>query len=82
MENRNGLVVQAEVTQADGHAERKAALAMLHRHSPGSNRRLTLGADKAYDSEGLLQRRRARAGRGVRRRNVTAVAPRPPADRL
>lgn len=50
MENRNGLVVQAEVTQADGHAERKAALEMVHRHSPGSNRRLTLGADKAYDS--------------------------------
>jgi transposase len=50
MENRNGLVVQAEVTQADGHAERKAALEMVHRHSPGSSRRLTLGADKAYDS--------------------------------
>jgi hypothetical protein len=50
MENRNGLVVQAEVTQADGHAERKAALEMVHRHSPGSIRRLTLGADKAYDS--------------------------------
>jgi Transposase DDE domain len=50
MENRNGLVVQAEVTQADGYAERKAALEMVHRHSPGSSRRLTLGADKAYDS--------------------------------
>jgi transposase len=50
MENRNGLVVQAEVTQADGHAERKAALEMVHRHSPGSSRHLTLGADKAYDS--------------------------------
>jgi transposase len=50
MENRNGLVVQAEVTQADGYAERKAALEMVHRRSPGSSRRLTLGADKAYDS--------------------------------
>ena len=50
MENRNGLIVQAELTQANGHAERRAALDMIHRHSPGSTRRLTLGADKAYDS--------------------------------
>jgi transposase len=50
MENRHGLVVQGDLTQADGHAERKAALDMLHRHSPGSTRRLTLGADKGYDS--------------------------------
>ena len=50
MENRSGLVVQADLTQADGHAERRAALDMIHRHSPGSTRRLTLGADKGYDS--------------------------------
>jgi transposase len=50
MENRNGLIVQADLTQADGYAERKAALDMLNRHSPGSTRRLTLGADKGYDS--------------------------------
>ena len=46
MENRSGLIVQGDLTQADGHAERRAALDMLHRHSPGSTRRLTLGADK------------------------------------
>lgn len=50
MENRHGLVVQGDLTQADGHAERKAALDMVHRHSPGSTRKLTLGADKGYDS--------------------------------
>lgn len=50
MENRNGLVVQAELTHADGHGERKAAPGMINRHSPGSTRRLTLGADKGYDS--------------------------------
>lgn len=50
MENRSGLVVQADLTQADGHAERRAALDMIHRHSPGATRRLTLGADKGYDS--------------------------------
>jgi hypothetical protein len=36
MENRNGLVVQADLTHADGHGERKAALEMINRHSPGS----------------------------------------------
>lgn len=50
MENRHGLVVQGDLTQADGHAERRAALDMVHRHSPGSTRRLTLGADKGYDA--------------------------------
>jgi transposase len=50
MENRNGLIVQAELTHADGYAERRAALDMIQRHVPGSTRRLTLGADKGYDS--------------------------------
>lgn len=50
MENRNGLIVQGDLTQADGHAERRAALDMIHRHSPGSARRLTLGADKGFDA--------------------------------
>ena len=50
MENRHGLVVQGDLTQADGHAERRAALDMVHRHSPGSTRQLTLGADKGYDA--------------------------------
>lgn len=54
MENRNGLIVQSDLTQADGHAERKAALDMVHRHSPGSTRRLTLGADKGYDAAGFV----------------------------
>ena len=54
MENRHGLVVQGDLTQADGHAERRAALDMVHRHSPGSTRRLTLGADKGYDAAEFL----------------------------
>ena len=36
MENRNGLIVHSELTQSDGHAERRAALDMIHRQSPGS----------------------------------------------
>ena len=54
MENRNGLVVQADLTRACGHGERKAALAMIERHSPGSTRRLTLAADKGYDSRDFV----------------------------
>ncbi|PVH28278.1 IS5 family transposase [Pararhodobacter oceanensis] len=54
MENRNGLIVQGDLTQADGHAERRAAMDMLHRHSPGSTRRLTLCADKGYDAAGFV----------------------------
>jgi hypothetical protein len=54
MENRSGLIVQGDLTQADGHAERSAALDMIHRHSPGSTRRLTLGADKGYDAAGFV----------------------------
>lgn len=50
MENRSGLIVQADLTRADGHAERRAAIDMLNRHSPGSTRRLTLAADRGYDS--------------------------------
>ncbi len=45
MENRSGLAVQGDLTRACGRAERRAALDMMHRHSPGSTRRLTLGAD-------------------------------------
>jgi transposase len=54
MENRSGLIVQGDLTQADGHAERRAALDMIHRHSPGSTRRLTLGADKGFDAAGFV----------------------------
>lgn len=54
MENRSGLIVQGDLTRADGRAERRAALDMIHRHSPGSTRRLTLGADKGYDAAGFV----------------------------
>ena len=54
MENRSGLIMQGDLTQADGHAERRAALDMIHRHSPGAARRLTPGADKGYDAAGFV----------------------------
>jgi len=59
MENRNGLVVETELTRADGCAERAAALAMINRYSSGSTRRLTLGADKGYDANGFVRDLRA-----------------------
>jgi transposase len=50
MENRHGLVVQAGATEANGTAERRAALQMIDGHAPGTSNQLTLGADKAYDA--------------------------------
>lgn len=46
MENRHGFAVQADLTQADRHAARKAALDMIHRHVPGSTKRLPAIADR------------------------------------
>jgi transposase len=54
MENRHGLIVEAELTQADGYGERAAAITMIERHSPGSTRRITLGADKGYDTSDFV----------------------------
>jgi transposase len=55
-ENRNGLVVDAMLTEADGYAEREAALAMLAGVRPGS----TLGADRGYDTEDFVERCRTK----------------------
>jgi transposase len=50
MENRNGLAVAGTVTTASGTAERDAALAMAKAKHKQKRRRITLGADKAYDA--------------------------------
>jgi transposase len=60
-ENRHGLIVDAIVTQANGTAERSAAVQMLE-GLPGDRRR-TVGADKAYDTRGFVA--------GLRELNVT-----------
>jgi transposase len=59
MENRNGLVVDGGVSLATGTAERETALALLD-HRPGI-RRITLGADKAYDVTQFVCDLRARS---------------------
>jgi len=52
VENRNGLIVNTEVFQANGTAERDAALVMLEQIS-GENR-VTVGADKGYDTKDFV----------------------------
>ena len=48
IENRNGLIVNAELLQANGRAERDAALVMLEQLAGGG--RVTVGGDKGYDT--------------------------------
>src|SRR5271157_5901457 len=48
VENRNGLIVNAEVFEANGTAERDAALVMLEQ-IPGT-KPVTAGGDKGYDT--------------------------------
>lgn len=51
-ENRNGLIVTTEVFQANGTAERDAALVMLEQ-VPGEER-VTVGGDKGYDTRDFV----------------------------
>ena len=62
MENRNALLVAVQVDAATGYAEREGALEMLDRELQG-DRRVTLGADKNYDTRDFV--------RECRRRRVT-----------
>jgi len=61
IENRNGIVVTATTTQATGTAERDAAQEMVAKLS--GSRRITLGADKNYDTKDFV--------RALRELNVT-----------
>lgn len=62
MENRNGLIVDILVNEANGTAERDAALTMVERTVPG-RRRITLGVDAGYDTKELVE--------DCRERNIT-----------
>ncbi|CAB4595663.1 unannotated protein [freshwater metagenome] len=53
MEHRNALIVDAELTFADGYAERATAIEMLAR-LPKTKRRRTVAGDKAYDTKGFV----------------------------
>ena len=54
VENRHGLIAAAMATQADGFAERDAALLLLDDLTQDSTRRVTVGADKAYDTRDFV----------------------------
>ncbi len=54
VENRNGLIVAAMATQADGLAERDAGLLLAH-DLRRQGRAITLGADRAYDSRDFVK---------------------------
>jgi IS5 family transposase len=54
MENRSGLLLDILVTQATGTAERDAAITLLKRR-PGTHKRATLAADKAYDTREFVR---------------------------
>ena len=53
MENRNGLLVDMRILEANGYAERDAALIMMDDESTG-NLPSTLGADKGYDTKDFV----------------------------
>ena len=57
MENRHGLVVSPRLTQATGTAEREAAEDIVG-DLPGRHR-ITVGGDKAYDTQEFVQSLRA-----------------------
>ena len=61
MENRHGLAVLGQVSEANGTAERDAALKLVDRHRGRRKRRITLGADKAYDVAAFVHALKARA---------------------
>ena len=55
-DNRHGLIANARVTHADGHAEREAAKAMISdARQANPEGTLTLGADKGYDAAEFVE---------------------------
>ena len=52
MEHRSGLIVRTQVTPADGHGERVAALVMVEQQ-PGRHR-ITVAGDKGYDTRDFV----------------------------
>ncbi len=79
MENRHGLLVDACLTVADGHAERVAALHMIEPLADRS-RAITLGADKGYDTADFVNELRSmkvtpHVAQNTRSRRSTAARP-------
>ena len=83
MENRHGMIMDALVTQADGTAERDAALLMLYgkwrsRRRQGRRGPMSVGADKAYDTRDFVETLREmevrpHVAQNARRRGGSAI---------
>ncbi len=58
MDNRNGLVADVDLTLATGTAEREVAEKMLKSQRRSKSKRLTVGADKAYDTHDFVKQLR------------------------
>ena len=76
VENRNGLIVNATAWEANGAAERDAALVMLE-HIPGTQR-VTAAGDKGYDTADFVAECRhmqvtPHVAQNVKRRGGSAV---------
>lgn len=54
-DNRHCLVVNARAAQATGKAERSTAVLMLRDAREQSGKRITVGADKGYDTQGFVE---------------------------
>jgi transposase len=77
-ENRNGLILDTDLRAASGTAERDAAASLLNGRG---GRGVTLGADKAYDTRGLVKQLRAQGvtphvAQNVNRAGGSAIDPR------
>ena len=59
VENRNGLIVGAMATAADGYAERDAAMLLVYERRRRGERISTVAADKGYDSSDFVDTMRA-----------------------
>jgi transposase len=54
VENRHGLIVEAELTQASGTAEREAGLRLVTKQRARRRGRFSVGADKGYDTKDFV----------------------------
>ena len=59
VENRNGLIVDCTLTKATGTAEEEAALTLLTRERGRGKGRLTVGADKGYNTKNFVKKTRS-----------------------
>ena len=78
MDNRHGLVVSTSYTEATGTSERSAAIAMMKRVKGKRTCRLTLGADKNYDTNDCVSKMREmnitlHAAQNTKRRGGSAI---------